>query len=695
MAAALSRVRMPVLVMQRKQAVLGILAVLLAARLLSGPFLQGFQRMETDFPNYYTAAKVTVQHMPLRQFYDWVWFQRQIHYAGVDHQLGGYIPHTPLTMLPLIPLTAFPPQRAKQIWLVLEVMLLAASVFLLARTSRLPKLEVLVLSLLAYSSLSFNFRLGQYYILILFLLVASFYCLLRRRDYLGGALLGLIFALKLYTAPFALYFIVRRQWKALLGFLGAVGALSLLAVAWFGWSDVWFFATTVMARGLDGSVIDPYNPGLASMTTFLRRTFIAEPELNPHPIWNNPSAFFFLRSVYSLAVLGISLVALAKQRASHEAQALAWFVIVLFVLSPNEASYTFVLLLVPIVLLLDGARRVWSTILIALYVAVELPLYPWDARLFPKAWLMLGLFLFAGWSFLRKLSPSALGATMLAVVGVAAASTVQQMRVYRMETAQTMRPAFIEPNGIYSASPVFDGDGWIYEAISDERYLLREWTSTGTRTFKFDGDAFHPAVSRQRRLVAFELAANGHSQIYFFDPVTGGLRVAVGEALNPSQPALSADGTKLAFIAGDSLYLSEGGSNRVLAAGEISNPAFFPDDSGIVFSKGRPGKRSIESMSLSGAKLRTLVGHGDCFEPAVSPDGRLLAYTCSATGGRHIWIADLASMTSRRLTFGNCNNESPAWDRDSQSIVFASDCSRGLGLTALYRLPIGLRTSGE
>src|ERR1700689_3827030 len=70
--------------MQRKQAVLGILAVLLAARLLSGPFLQGFQRMETDFPNYYTAAKVTVQHMPLRQFYDWVWFQRQIHYAGVD-----------------------------------------------------------------------------------------------------------------------------------------------------------------------------------------------------------------------------------------------------------------------------------------------------------------------------------------------------------------------------------------------------------------------------------------------------------------------------------------------------------------------------------------------------------------------------------------------------------------------------------
>src|ERR1700722_16090162 len=199
--------------MQTKQVAVGVLALLLTTALFFGSFLQGSRRMDTDFPNYYTAAKLTAEHMPLRQFYDWVWFQRQLHYAGIDPQLGGYIPHTPLTMLPYLPLIAFSPQRAKQVWLLLQVILLAASVLLLARIAGLPRLDVLVLSLLAYSSLSFNFQLGQYYILILCLLVASFYCLLRRREYLGGALLGLIFALKLYTAPFALY----RQWKALLG----------------------------------------------------------------------------------------------------------------------------------------------------------------------------------------------------------------------------------------------------------------------------------------------------------------------------------------------------------------------------------------------------------------------------------------------------------------------------------------------
>jgi hypothetical protein len=89
--------------MSRKQLALGSLGVLLAAHLLLVPFQQGLREMGT-VPNYYTAAVLTLKHQPLRQFYDWVWFQRQIHYAGIDHQLGAYVPHTPLTMFPLLPL---------------------------------------------------------------------------------------------------------------------------------------------------------------------------------------------------------------------------------------------------------------------------------------------------------------------------------------------------------------------------------------------------------------------------------------------------------------------------------------------------------------------------------------------------------------------------------------------------------------
>src|SRR6516164_1854534 len=85
-------------------------------------------------------------------------------------QLGGYVPYTPLTMLPVLPLAAFPPQRAKQIWLALEIMLLVATIVVLARLSRLGILEVAVLGLLAHSG---NFQLGQDYILILFLVACG------------------------------------------------------------------------------------------------------------------------------------------------------------------------------------------------------------------------------------------------------------------------------------------------------------------------------------------------------------------------------------------------------------------------------------------------------------------------------------------------------------------------------------------
>ena len=84
--------------------------------------------------------------------------------------------------------------------------------------------------------------------------------------------------------------------------------------------------------------------------------------------------------------------------------------------------------------------------------------------------------------------------------------------------------------------------------------------------------------------------------------------------------------------------------------------------------------------------MQTLVAEGDSFDPAVSPDGRWLAFVGAETGARQVWILDLISGARSRLTEGVCNNESPAWEADSRAVVFTSDCGRGLGLPALYRV---------
>jgi len=43
------------------------------------------------------------------------------------------------------------------------------------------------------------------------------------------------------------------------------------------------------------------------------------------------------------------------------------------------------------------------------------------------------------------------------------------------------------------------------------------------------------------------------------------------------------------------------------------------------------------------------------------------------------------------LTGGTCNNWAPAWELNSRSLIFASDCDRGLGMPALYRADIPAR----
>jgi hypothetical protein len=642
-----------------KTAGLALVAAVLAGHLILSPIRQGWSGMFTDFPNHYVAAVLTLRHQPLRQFYDWEWFQRQVHYAGIERQLSGYAPYTPLTMLPFLPLAELQPQRAKQVWIVAEMIFLAAAILLLARLTGLGVLKTLVLALLAHAALSSNFLLGHYYIFLTLLLACAAWCLLKGRDAAGGALLGLIFALKLYAAPFIFYFAIRRQWRAFWGMAGSVVLLTLIAIAMFGWKDVAFFATNVMPRGIDGAVVDPYNPGLGSATVLLRRMFVPEPELNPHPLLNAPAAFFFFRALYTLGVLSFSLLMLPKDVPKD--RAFAWFVIVLFALSPLTATYHFILLLVPIAILLRGESVAWSAGLIVLYILVELPLrlsYSW---LFPKVWLLLALLLYTGWRFLR---PTRIGPAAV-VVALSAAEAFLQWSSYRTEPPMMYQHAAVQPGSIFSSAAALSAGQLVYESMANDRFVLR----SGSRTLTFEGHAFHPSVPLAGEPVYFELLAGGRSQI----KVTTMPEPVAWDAI---EPAISPDGTKLAYISQGTLVIPQTG---LRFGTEISGPAFFADNQRIAYAEGPPGNRRI---AVSGDLLTQ---EGDCFEPAVARDGSTVAFTCNGGGGSQIWLLDLKTRARRQITHGACNNTYPAWAPDSRSIVFSSDCNRGVELPGLLR----------
>jgi Tol biopolymer transport system component len=71
--------------------------------------------------------------------------------------------------------------------------------------------------------------------------------------------------------------------------------------------------------------------------------------------------------------------------------------------------------------------------------------------------------------------------------------------------------------------------------------------------------------------------------------------------------------------------------------------------------------------------------------PAVSPDGKWLVYSELRRGSWNLRLRDRSTGKSLPLTDAPCNAIQASWEPDSRTILFASDCGRAVGLTALYR----------
>ena len=572
--------------------------------LLAGPFRAGWIHLETDFPNYYTAASLVRRGQPLRSYYDWTWFARQMNYVGIDRQLGAYTPQTPLTMLPFVMLTGFPPQTAKRIWLILNLVFLGVTIWLLSRITRFSIEEVWLLTFCGYFSLRTTFLYGQYYVFLLLLLTLLFYFLQRKHCLLGGALTGITFALKLYGGPFLLYFVAKREWRALIAMILMTFFLLGIAIALFGFPSIHYYAAQVLPRTLEGGSIDPYAPGVPTYSTLLRHLFVSEPDLNPNPLYEAPWAFFFLRSLISLAIV-VFLFLGTSRRGATKKHDFAWFMIAVLLLSTSIASYTFILLLLPLLLLLEESGPRQSVFLVVSYVLLTLPLHP--VWLFPKVWILFALFVAVGWPHLRQVPHRLAFAVLLFAVAAAFIDTKRHMLSYMNEPGQRFERVVGQGKAVFSSFPAVSRAGIFYQSMGDDRYVLRWLHDNRNEELSFGGHALRPRSAPGGESIYFELVASRTSTMMQFEPGTG--------------------------------------------------------------------KATPVAMPVP----------GDSIASVVSPDGHWIAYESALDGPTQIWLRDLSRARERRLTGGNCNNSSPAWELDSRTILFASDCGRAFGLPALYR----------
>jgi hypothetical protein len=583
-----------------------ILALFAFLVFLATAFRAGWQRLESDFPNYYTAAGLVEKREPLDKFYDWTWFARQMVYAGIEHQLGTYTAQTPLTMLPMVGLARLPVESAKRVWLVCSLLFLAGALSMLSRVTKFRIEQIWLLVFCGIYTLFSNFLLGQYYVFLLLLLTLAFYLLHRERPWSAGFVAGMAFALKLYGGPLLLYFAVKRNWKAVAGMSVALAGAGALAIALFGLQDVRFYLTQILPRSLEGGSINPFHPGNPALSTMLRRWFVPETELNPTPWWNAPWLFFFLRTFVSLGIIAsVAFGVLIKP--GTERRDFAWFLIATLLLSTSVASYSYILVSLAVILLLheSGWRR--GCYFAASYVLLTLPLRPdW---LFPKVWILLGLFIAVGWDYWGGLPVKLSACVILSVLIVAVFDATRHMQSYLKEPGRHFEQITGANKTLLSTYPAITPAGIFFQSLGPGHYVVR-WLHDGrAEEIPLDGNAFRP-LALPDGTIAIELARHGTSGMVSFDP-----------------------GTR--------------------KGGPIPMP-----------------------VPLDGR------------ESALSPDGKWLAYTVEDEGPKHLWLRNISSGRAIQLTGGNCNSSWPAWQLDSRSLVFASDCGRAFGLPALYNAPV-------
>ena len=351
-----------------------LLLAAFSALLLGHTLPKAWKTLNTDFPNYYLAASLAHEGFDTSRMYEWRWLQRQKDHRDIDQPVIGLAPITPFSTLVVLPLTRFRPLQAKHIWTVLQLALLLSTILAL-RSLTLQPLRRIALLAVACIPLHRNLLYGQFYLLLLALMVAACWAYTRRMSTSAGILIAVAAMLKIFPAVFLLYFVRKRDWRALSAATVTMALCVALSIHIFGWQVHRVYLQTVLPWTLRGEAMPPYLLVSSSLSTLLHRLFVYEPQWNPHPWLNRPVLCAILGPALQAIILAPALLLV---RSGRENLSLEWAALITATLtiSTVPASYNFTLLLLPVVVLcmhLLPRRPLLAIAGVMLYIGIGYP----------------------------------------------------------------------------------------------------------------------------------------------------------------------------------------------------------------------------------------------------------------------------------------------------------------------------------
>jgi WD40 repeat protein len=136
------------------------------------------------------------------------------------------------------------------------------------------------------------------------------------------------------------------------------------------------------------------------------------------------------------------------------------------------------------------------------------------------------------------------------------------------------------------------------------------------------------------------------------------------------------DGRKQVFVGGQQLTTPTSGWN-------LEEISISPNGSIVVAATKNRGESRL--YTVRGVDQFELIPVGEARYPAISPDGRWLAYSTFQSGYWNLSLRNFSTGEVRRLTTVACNQTQPAWLPDSKTLLYSSDCGRAVAFPAICK----------
>lgn len=661
----------------------------------------------TDFPNYYLAAQLAHERFDTSRMYEWRWLEREKDHRAIPVRVIGLVPITPFSTLFVWPLTALKPLAAKRVWIVFSLALLVPVSWMLRQMTHLsyPRIALLfALSVPLYRNIEF----GQFYVVLLLMIVAACWSYLRGWHEVSGALIAIAAASKIFPLIFVVFFLQRRAWRALAASVITGAAAIAMSVGVFGWNVHRTYLREILPATLHGEALPPYVTN-ASISGILHVLFLPEPQWNPRPWLSSVPVFSILLPVVSMLVLAPAILLIQKHEKSERSTLLEWSALLTAALAVSTipASYNFVLMALPVCvvgsLLLEQKRYAWLAALLIAYIGIGFPVrapahaeglavFIYTPRL-PATLVVLGGIYAMLWAEhkvslrSRDWTRAAWAAGLIVWAAAGIHSTWIREAGMRREFAYRLP---VEPQGYLNASAQSDGQELRYVSFSLGGYHLMSANTAGhTESVAIgtsDEDDLSWSWSGGRVLVERAMAP----QSIIVNPADS-TRPVLRDA---QDPMLASDGEVLAFLRDNhgrrqlfahSLAGAAGREDRALTAPGLNvYEATFFSESEYAFAAST-GSQPPQIYLTDATHTNAPIGLQDSRYPALSPDGAWLAYSHMEGGTWNLWVRDERTGAVRRIGDVPCNELEPSWLADSKTVLYSTDCGRNLWFTALAR----------